>query len=163
ACGGAVPGRPGGGGDRVRGAGRDRAAGSEEAGRVLLGVASGFRSARPVRLHADRDHGQPLPDAEPRPLDRGALPPGGDHLPAALVLLGGMISGRRHPRLIAQFGGLWTAVPTFAVCLLLAMLASVGLPGLNGFVGEFLILCGAFGSWPWATAIATSGVILGAL
>jgi NADH-quinone oxidoreductase subunit M len=43
------------------------------------------------------------------------------------------------------------------------MLASVGLPGLNGFVGEFLILLGAFGPWPWATAIATSGVILGAL
>jgi NADH-quinone oxidoreductase subunit M len=46
---------------------------------------------------------------------------------------------------------------------LVVMLASVGLPGLNGFVGEFLILLGSFGPWPWATAIATSGVILGAL
>ena len=81
----------------------------------------------------------------------------------ALFLLVGMIYERRHTRQIADFGGLWSVVPVFAVCLLLAMLASVGLPGLNGFVGEFLILCGAFGTWPWATAIATSGVVLGAL
>src|SRR6185437_15026299 len=46
---------------------------------------------------------------------------------------------------------------------LVVMLASVGLPALNGFVGEFLILLGAFGRWPWATAVATSGVVLGAL
>jgi NADH-quinone oxidoreductase subunit M len=81
----------------------------------------------------------------------------------ALFLLVGMIYERRHSRLIAAFGGLWRVVPGFAVCLLLAMLASVGLPGMNGFVGEFLILCGAFGPWPWATAVATSGVVLGAL
>ncbi|MGH7339996.1 MAG: proton-conducting transporter membrane subunit, partial [Candidatus Rokuibacteriota bacterium] len=70
---------------------------------------------------------------------------------------------RRHTRMIADFGGLWSVVPVFSVCLLLAMLASAGLPGLNGFVGEFLILLGAFGRWPWATAVAVSGVILGAL
>jgi NADH-quinone oxidoreductase subunit M len=81
----------------------------------------------------------------------------------ALFLLVGMIYERRHTRQIADLGGLWSVVPVFAVCLLLAMLASVGLPGLNGFVGEFLILCGAFGPAPWATAIATSGVVLGAL
>ncbi len=80
-----------------------------------------------------------------------------------LFLLVGMIYERRHTRLIADFGGLWAAVPVYAAFFLVVMLASVGLPGLNGFVGEFLILLGAFGRWPWATAIATSGVILGAL
>jgi NADH-quinone oxidoreductase subunit M len=80
-----------------------------------------------------------------------------------LFLLVGMIYERRHTRQIADFGGLWATVPLFAVCFLLMMLASVGLPGLNGFVGEFLILCGAFGRFPWLTAVATTGVVLGAL
>jgi NADH-quinone oxidoreductase subunit M len=80
-----------------------------------------------------------------------------------LFLLVGMIYERRHTRQIADFGGLWTSVPVYAAMFLVVMLASVGLPGLNGFVGEFLILLGAFGTWPWATAIATSGVVLGAL
>jgi NADH-quinone oxidoreductase subunit M len=81
----------------------------------------------------------------------------------ALFLMVGMIYERRHTRLIADFGGLWTAIPVFAGCFLVVMLASVGLPGLNGFVGEFLILLGAFRTHPWATAVATTGVILGAL
>ena len=81
----------------------------------------------------------------------------------ALFLLVGMIYERRHTRMIADFGGLWSVVPVFSACLLVAMLASAGLPGLNGFVGEFLILLGSFGRWPWATAVATSGVVLGAL
>jgi NADH-quinone oxidoreductase subunit M len=81
----------------------------------------------------------------------------------ALFLLVGMIYERRHTRMLADFGGLWSVVPLFSVCLLLAMLASAGLPGLNGFVGEFLILLGTFGRWPWATTVATSGVVLGAL
>ncbi len=80
-----------------------------------------------------------------------------------LFLLVGMIYERRHTRAIADFGGLWAVVPRYAVALLLVMLASVGLPGLNGFVGEFLILVGAFPAHPWATAIATSGIVLGAL
>jgi len=80
-----------------------------------------------------------------------------------LFLLVGMIYERRHTRLIADFGGLWTAVPVYAAFFLVVMLASVGLPGLNGFVGEFLILLGSFAHWPWATAVATSGVVLGAL
>src|SRR5205814_979632 len=80
-----------------------------------------------------------------------------------LFLLVGMIYERRHTRLIADFGGLWTAVPVYAAFFMVVMLASVGLPGLNGFVGEFLILLGSFGRWPWATAVATSGVVLGAL
>ncbi len=81
----------------------------------------------------------------------------------ALFLLVGMIYERRHTREIAAYGGLWAIMPRFAVCLLVAMLASVGLPGLNGFVGEFLILLGAFRTRPVATAWATSGVIFAAL
>jgi NADH-quinone oxidoreductase subunit M len=80
-----------------------------------------------------------------------------------LFLLVGMIYERRHTREIAAFGGLWKVIPAYSVALLLVMLASAGLPGLNGFVGEFLILLGSFKQWPWATAIATSGVVLGAL
>ena len=80
-----------------------------------------------------------------------------------LFLLVGMIYERRHTRQLAAFGGLWTVVPRFSVALLLVMLASAGLPGLNGFVGEFLILVGAFPTWQWATAVATSGIVLGAL
>jgi len=80
-----------------------------------------------------------------------------------LFLLVGMIYERRHTRRIADFGGLWGVIPVYAAFFLVVMFASVGLPGLNGFVGEFLILLGAFGPWPRATAIATSGVILGAL
>jgi NADH-quinone oxidoreductase subunit M len=63
----------------------------------------------------------------------------------ALFLLVGMIYERRHTRLIAEFGGLWKPLPVFAAIFLVVMLSSVGLPGLNGFVGEFLILLGAFG------------------
>jgi NADH-quinone oxidoreductase subunit M len=81
----------------------------------------------------------------------------------ALFLLVGMIYERRHTREIAAFGGLWSVMPLYAACFLVAMLASVGLPGLNGFVGEFLILCGSFGRWRFATVVATSGVVLGAL
>jgi formate hydrogenlyase subunit 3/multisubunit Na+/H+ antiporter MnhD subunit len=61
-----------------------------------------------------------------------------------LFLLVGMIYERRHTREIAAFGGLWKIVPAYSVALLLVMLASAGLPGLNGFVGEFLILVGSF-------------------
>jgi len=80
-----------------------------------------------------------------------------------LFLLVGMIYERRHTREIAAFGGLWKTVPRYAVAFLLVMLASAGLPGLNGFIGEFLILMGSFRAYPGWTAVATSGVILGAL
>jgi NADH-quinone oxidoreductase subunit M len=80
-----------------------------------------------------------------------------------LFLLVGMLYERRHTRALAEFGGLWAVVPRYAVALLVVLLASAGLPGLAGFVGEFLILVGSFQRWPWATAVATSGVVLGAL
>src|SRR5467141_3903003 len=63
----------------------------------------------------------------------------------ALFLMVGMIYERRHSRLIADFGGLWQVVPAFSALFLVVTLSSLGLPGLNGFVGEFLILVGAFG------------------
>jgi NADH-quinone oxidoreductase subunit M len=80
----------------------------------------------------------------------------------ALFLLVGMIYERRHTRMIAEFGGLWRQVPRYSVCFLIVMLASIGLPGLNGFIGEFLILLGSYQAFPVQTAVAVTGVILGA-
>ena len=81
----------------------------------------------------------------------------------ALFLMVGMIYERRHTRLISEFGGLWKVVPAFSVLFLVVVLSSVGLPGLNGFVGEFLVLVGAFQVSPWRTAIATTGIIFAAV
>lgn len=85
----------------------------------------------------------------------------------ALFLVVGMIYERRHTRLIAEFGGLWRAVPLLGGLMLVVTLSSVGLPGLNGFVGEFTILLGAFGSAAigsvWYAVIAAIGVILAAV
>jgi NADH-quinone oxidoreductase subunit M len=81
----------------------------------------------------------------------------------ALFLMVGMIYDRRHTRLIADFGGLWQQMPRFSVLLLVVTFSSIGLPGLNGFVGEFLILLGAFRVTPRWTALAATGVILGAI
>ncbi len=81
----------------------------------------------------------------------------------ALFLLVGMIYERRHTRLIADFGGLWKQLPVFSVMLLVVTFSSIGLPGLNGFIGEFLVLLGSFGVTPYWTAAATTGVILGAI
>ena len=81
----------------------------------------------------------------------------------ALFLLVGMIYERRHSRLIADYGGLWKQVPIFSALLLAVTFSSIGLPGLNGFVGEFLIMLGAFSVTPLWTAAAATGVILGAI
>jgi NADH-quinone oxidoreductase subunit M len=81
----------------------------------------------------------------------------------ALFLLVGMLYDRRHTRMIADFGGLWQQLPVLSVMFLIVTFASIGLPGLNGFIGEFLILLGAFSVTPgWASAAAT-GIILGAI
>jgi NADH-quinone oxidoreductase subunit M len=81
----------------------------------------------------------------------------------ALFLLVGMLYDRRHTRMISDFGGLWRQLPLLSVAFLIVTFASIGLPGLNGFIGEFLILLGAFSLTPgWAAAAAT-GVILGAI
>jgi NADH-quinone oxidoreductase subunit M len=81
----------------------------------------------------------------------------------ALFLLVGMIYDRRHTRLISEFGGLWKQLPIFSAMLMVITLSSIGLPGLNGFIGEFLILLGSFSARPLWTAAATTGVILGAI
>jgi NADH-quinone oxidoreductase subunit M len=80
----------------------------------------------------------------------------------ALFLLVGMMYERRHSRLIADYGGLAAVMPAFAAALTLVALSSIGLPGTNGFVGEFLVLLGAFQTHPWAAAISTTGVIFAA-
>src|SRR5437762_1507206 len=79
-----------------------------------------------------------------------------------LFLIIGVVYERRHTREIAEYGGLAHVMPKYAVVFAIAMLSSAGLPLLNGFVGEFTILQGAFErSWVWA-AFAVTGVILGA-
>ncbi|MEE8448999.1 MAG: NADH-quinone oxidoreductase subunit M, partial [Thermodesulfobacteriota bacterium] len=81
----------------------------------------------------------------------------------ALFLLVGILYERRHTRLIDEFGGLSRPLPMFAVFFMIVTLSSIGLPGLNGFVGEFLILLGAFKlNWIYAV-IAALGVILAAV
>ena len=80
----------------------------------------------------------------------------------ALFLLIGMIYERRHTRLIDAYGGIARVVPVFSLVLTVVALSSIGLPGLNGFVGEFLVLLGSFAAYPWATGIATTGVIFAA-
>jgi NADH-quinone oxidoreductase subunit M len=80
----------------------------------------------------------------------------------ALFLLIGMIYERRHTRLIEAYGGIARVVPIFSLVLTVVALSSIGLPGLNGFVGEFLVLVGSFGRYPWATGLATTGVIFAA-
>jgi NADH-quinone oxidoreductase subunit M len=81
----------------------------------------------------------------------------------ALFLLVGMLYERRHTRLIEEFGGLWQVIPGWSAVLLVVALSSLGLPGLNGFVGEFLVLVGAFQVNPWLTALAATGVIFAAV
>ncbi len=81
----------------------------------------------------------------------------------ALFLLVGVVYERRHTRLISEFGGLARIMPMFAFVFMVVTLSSVGLPGLNGFVGEFLILLGAFQLSPILTAFAATGIIFGAV
>ena len=80
----------------------------------------------------------------------------------ALFLLIGMLYERRHSRLLADYGGIARVVPVFSLILTVVAFSLIGLPGLNGFVGEFLVLLGSFGAYPWATGIATTGVIFAA-
>jgi len=81
----------------------------------------------------------------------------------ALFLLVGMLYERRNTRQIDELAGIQSAAPVYAGVFTLIMLSSVGVPGLNGFVGEFLILIGSFDTRPVWTIIAATGVILAAL
>ena len=74
-----------------------------------------------------------------------------------------MIYDRRHTRRIEDFGGLWKQMPIFSAVFLVVTFSSIGLPGLNGFIGEFLILVGAFHAVPGSAVLAATGVLLGAV
>jgi NADH-quinone oxidoreductase subunit M len=93
-----------------------------------------------------------------------------------LFLLVGIVYERRHTRLFDEYGGIARVMPKFAILFMIATLASIGLPGTNGFVGEFLILLGTFGGdmtglrdgWEWSfhstmAVLAATGVVLGAV
>jgi NADH-quinone oxidoreductase subunit M len=80
----------------------------------------------------------------------------------ALFLLVGMIYERKHSRLIEAYGGIARVVPLFAAVLTFVSLSSIGLPGTNGFVGEFLVLIGSFKTYPILTIVAATGVIFAA-
>jgi NADH-quinone oxidoreductase subunit M len=73
-----------------------------------------------------------------------------------------MLYERRHTYEISEYGGISAAMPVFASLFMIVTLSSIGLPGLNGFVGEFLILAGSFRTHPWLAGLATVGVILAA-
>ena len=80
----------------------------------------------------------------------------------ALFLIVGIIYERRHTREISEFGGLSTVMPVYAILFMIVAMSSLGLPTLNGFIGEFVILQGAYEvSWVWA-ALGVSGIVLGA-
>ena len=81
----------------------------------------------------------------------------------ALFLLVGMLYDRRHTKRIADFGGLAGSMPIFAGLFLFTVFASIGLPGLNGFVGEFMVLLGSYVALPGWTVVAALGVILAAI
>ena len=81
----------------------------------------------------------------------------------ALFLLVGWIYERRHTRQISELKGIQAVAPVFAAGFMVVMLSSIGVPGLNGFIGEYLILIGSFLSARWWTVVAATGVILAAL
>ena len=80
-----------------------------------------------------------------------------------LFILVGMLSDRRHTRLISEFGGLKAVMPKLVAVFLIITLSSIGMPGLNGFVGEFLTILGGFEWRPAFGVVAASGVILSAV
>ncbi|MCA9921890.1 MAG: NADH-quinone oxidoreductase subunit M [Anaerolineales bacterium] len=102
---------------------------------------------------------------------QGAILQGVNHgiSSGALFFIVGIIYEQRHTREISEFGGIWNVMPVYAATTLIVVLSSMGLPGLNGFVGEFTILLGSMGAeslgaTPWIfTAFATTGVILAAV
>lgn len=111
-------------------------------GFVMLGLAAGTQASTQGAILQMVNHG---------------LSTGG------LFLVVGMLYQRRHTRMIADFGGLAGVIPLFTGVFLFVTLSSIGLPGLNGFVGEFLILGGSWSVFPAAVVFAGFGIILGAV
>ena len=143
--------RPGPDLHRLRGPRLAHAEGHEEAHRLLLGLPHGLRHAGHLHLHPDGRQGRRPPDDQPRHLDR-----------APCSSSSGVLYERRHTRLISEFGGLSARMPVYAAVFLIITMSSIGLPGLNGFIGEFMILMGAWTvNSVWA-AVAATGIILGA-
>jgi NADH-quinone oxidoreductase subunit M len=81
---------------------------------------------------------------------------------AALFLCVGVVYDRIHSRDIERYGGLVERMPAYALVFMVFMLASVGLPGTSGFVGEFLVIVGSFQANTWVAFLAATGVVLGA-
>jgi len=81
---------------------------------------------------------------------------------SALFLIVGVLYERRHTRQIADYGGLSSVMPVFATIFLIMTMSSIGLPLMNGFIGEFLILRGAFERNVWWGVFAVTGIVLGA-
>ncbi len=81
---------------------------------------------------------------------------------SGLFLAVGIVYERRHTRMIADFGGLSKTMPIYATIFMIITMSSIGLPVLNGFIGEGMILMGSFQAFPWAAVVATLGIILGA-
>lgn len=79
---------------------------------------------------------------------------------ALLFTMVGLVYDRTHTRIIPNMGGLAPKMPFIATGFVMAGLASLGLPGMNGFIGEFLVFIGAFSVWPWYTGIAAFGIVL---
>jgi len=82
---------------------------------------------------------------------------------AALFMLAGALQERLHTRDMRRMGGLWTSVPRLASIALFFAIASLGLPGLANFIGEFLVLFGSFHAHPWLTALAATGMVTAAI
>src|SRR5690606_5455843 len=80
----------------------------------------------------------------------------------ALFLCVGVVYDRMHTREIARYGGLVHRMPIYAAVFMVFTMASVGLPGTSGFVGEFLVMVGTFQVSTWVAALITTGIILGA-
>jgi NADH-quinone oxidoreductase subunit M len=80
----------------------------------------------------------------------------------ALFLLVGIVYERRHNRMISEYGGLAKVMPLYAMFFMIITMSSIGLPTLNGFIGEFTILIGAFLAQWWWAVIAATGIVLGA-
>ena len=79
-----------------------------------------------------------------------------------LFLAVAVVYDRRHTRMIADFGGLSETMPIYSTIFMIMTMSSIGLPLLNGFIGELIILQGSFQAFPWAAVVATTGIILGA-
>ena len=134
----------------LRGPGCHGAEGHEKAGGLLVGEPPGLRHAGHLRPQLRRLNGGIL-----QMINHGLST-------GALFLLVGIIYERRHTRMIADYGGISVKMPVFATMFLIITMSSIGLPTLNGFIGEFTILVGAFNRVWWWALLAGIGIVLGA-